>query len=84
MLEQIKSGLKRTINWNKYEPKVTIQERNRYLDLLINPSFKGVNRLFVLSFQNNNGRTNYTRYYLPLVEMKDYNVVVDGRSFNNI
>ena len=84
MLEQIKSGLKRTINWNKYEPKVTIQERNRYLDLLINPSFKGVNRLFVLSFQNNNGRTNYTRYYLPLVEMKDYNVVVDGRRFNNI
>ena len=84
MLEQIKSGLKRTINWNKYEPKVTIQERNRYLDLLINPSFKGVNRLFVLSFQNNNGRTNYTRFYLPLVEMKDYNVVVDGRSFNNI
>ena len=60
-------------NWNKYE--------NQYLDLLINPSFQGVNRAFVLSFGNNNGRTNYTRYYLPRVEIKDYNVVIDRRNF---
>ena len=50
LLQQLKSGFKRALNWNKYEPKVTVQEQNRYLDFLINPSFQGVNRLFVLSF----------------------------------
>ena len=49
------------------------------LDFLINPSFQGVNRLFVLSFED--GRTSYKRYYLPLVEMKDYNIVIDGQTF---
>ena len=80
LLEQLKSGFKRTINWNKYKPKVTIQEQNRYLDFLINPSFQGVNRIFVLSFENTSGRTIYTRYYLPLVEVKNYNVVIDERN----
>ena len=36
LFEQLKSGLRRTINWNKYQPKVTVQQKNRYLDLLIN------------------------------------------------
>ena len=47
LLEEFKSGFERTINWIKYEPKVTVQQQNRYLDLLINPSFQGVNRLLV-------------------------------------
>ena len=59
---------------------MTVEQQNRYLDFLINPSFQGVNRLFVLSFQNNGGRTSYTRYYLPLVEVKDYNAVINGRN----
>ena len=83
LLKELKLGFKRTINWNKYEPKVTVQEQNRYLDLLINPSFQGINRVFILSFGNNNGRTSYTRYYLPQVEIKDYNVVIDRRNFFN-
>ena len=58
-----------------------MQEQNRYLDLLINPSFQIVNRLFVSSFENNGGRTSCTRYYLPLVEIKHYNVVIDGGNF---
>ena len=50
--------------------------------MLINLSFQGINRLFVLLFENNGGRRgSYTRYYLPLVEIKDYNVVIDGRNF---
>ena len=56
LLEQLKSGFKRTINWNKYKPKVTSKQQKRYLDFLINPGFQGVNRLFVLSFKNNGGR----------------------------
>ena len=72
LLQQLKSVFKRTINWNKYQSKVTVQEQNRYLDFLIDPSFQGVNTLFVLSFENNGGRTSYTRYYLPLIKIKDY------------
>ena len=52
LLKQLESGFKRTINWNKYQLKVTEQVLNRYLDYLVYPSFQVVNRLFVLSFGN--------------------------------
>ena len=52
LLKQLESGFKRTINWNKYQLKVTEQVLNRYLDYLAYPSFQVVNRLFVLSFEN--------------------------------
>ena len=42
MIQQLKSGFKRTTNWNKYQSKVTIQVQNRYLDYLIDTSFQGV------------------------------------------
>ena len=48
LLEQLKSGFKRTINWNRYQSKVSPERENHYLDFLIDPSFQGVNRLFVL------------------------------------
>ena len=64
LLERSKSGFKRTINWNKYYPKVTAEQQNGYLGILINPRFEAVNRLFVLSFENNCGRTSYIRYHL--------------------
>ena len=80
LFEQLKSGFKRTINWNKYEPKVTVEQQNRYLDFLINPSFQGVNRLFVLVFENTSGRISNTRYYLQLLQINYYNVVIDGRN----
>ena len=51
LLQQLKSGFKRTTNWNKYESSINIFAQNRYLNYLINPSFQGVNRLFVLSFE---------------------------------
>ena len=46
LLEQLKSGFKTTINWNKYQTKVSIQIQSEYLDFLIDPSFQGVNRPF--------------------------------------
>ena len=52
LLEQFKSGFKRTINWNKYQPKVSPERKNQYSDFLIDLSFQGVNRLFVSSFEN--------------------------------
>ena len=75
MLEQLKKGLKRRINWNKYKTKATVQQENRYLDLLIIPNCLGENKLFVSSFEKNGGRIGFTRYYLPLAEIKNYNVV---------
>ena len=51
LLEQLKSGFERTFNWNKYQPKVSTERINQYLDFLNDPSFHGVNRLFVLPFQ---------------------------------
>ena len=80
LLKQLESGFKRTINWNKYLAKTTNQVQNRYLDFLIDPSFQGVNRLFVLSFKDDDGRQSHKQYYLPTVEIKDYNVMIDGRS----
>ena len=47
MQHYLKSGLKGTINWNKYPPKVSPERRNEYLDFLIDPSFQGANRVFV-------------------------------------
>ena len=81
LLKQLESGFKRTINWNKYLAKTTNQVQNRYLDFLIDPSFQGVNRLFVLSFKDDDGRQSHKQYYLPTVEIKDYNVIVHGRNF---
>ena len=83
LLQELKSGSKRIINWKKCELKVIVEQQNQYFDFLINPSFQGVNRFFVLSFENNGGRTSYTRYYLPLGEIKDYNVMIDGQHFCN-
>ena len=81
LLQQLKSGFKETISWNKYESSIKAFAQNRYLNYLINPSFQGVNRLFVLSFENENNRTSHSAYYLPKIEIKDYNVMIDGRNF---
>ena len=66
---------------NKYESCIKTFAQNRYLNYLINPIFQGVNRLFVLPFENENGRTSHTTYYLPKVEIKYYNVMIDGTNF---
>ena len=62
LLQQLKSGFKRTINWNKYESNIKTFAQNRYLNHLINPSFQGVNRLFVLSFENEDDKTSHSHF----------------------
>ena len=76
-----KSGFKCTINWNKYESKATMKTRNQYLVYLIHPTCQRVNRIFALSFENNALRTLNTRYILPTIEIKDYNLMIDRRNF---
>ena len=84
LLEQLKSGFKKTIKWNKYKSQITIQTQNNNLNYLIDSTFTNVNRLFVLSFTRNNAgdnRDSFSHYYVPNVEIKDFNVLIDGKSF---
>ena len=74
LLRQLKSGFKWTINWNEYWSKIMLR-------LLIDPSFQGVNRLFVLSYESIDHRTNYKWCILPTVEIKDYNVMIHTKNF---
>ena len=79
LLEELKSGFKITINWNKYQTKVSTERGNQYLDFLTDPGFQGVNRFTVLPFENEAQRTSYKRYQLPTREIKSYSVLIDGQ-----
>ena len=48
---------------------------------MVEPSFQGVNRLFVLAFENDTQRTSHSGYYLPNVEIKNYNLMINGENF---
>ena len=72
LLQQLKSGFKRTVNWNKYVSKPKLLDRNPNLNHLVEPSFNGFNRQFILAFQNGAKSTSHSGYYLPNVELKDY------------
>ena len=80
-LQQLKSGFKRIINWNKYLSKPELLVQNPNLNHLVEPSFQGVNRLFVLAFENDDDRTSDEKYYLPTVEIKGYNIMINGENF---
>ena len=73
LLEQLKSQCKRTIKLNKYRAEMTNQVKTNDLDYLIDLKFSKVNRLFVLSFENEGDRTS--KYYGPKIEVKDFNVL---------
>ena len=80
-LQQLKSGFKRVNNWNKYLSKPELLAQIPILNHLVESSFQGVNRLFVLAFENVDDRTSDDQYYLPTVEIKDYNIMINGENF---
>ena len=59
LLQKLISGFERTIDWNKYQSKVSIERQNQNLDYLIDLVFQGVIRLFVLPFKNNSDRAGH-------------------------
>ena len=67
-LQQLKSVFKRVISWNKYLSKSELLKRNENLNHLVEPSFQGVNRLFVLAFEGDPQRTTHDAYYLPILK----------------
>ena len=63
---------------------MTNRTNNNNLNYLIDPTFIKVNRLFLLSFENENNRTSFSQYYVPNAQIKDFKALIDGKSFFDI
>ena len=86
LLTNLKSGFTREIKWNKYRSQMSTEAANNNLNLLVDPTFTNVNRLFVLAYlidknNNNDYRKSFPQFYLPRVMMKDFNVIIDKLAF---
>ena len=81
LLTNLKSGFKKEIIWNKYRSQMTTEAINNNLNILIDPTFTNVKRLFVLAYQTADDRQSFSQFYLPNVMVKDYNVVIDKLAF---
>ena len=91
--ELLKNSFKRSVIWNEYKSKIQtvrtgdLAENIDTKRILLDPSYQGVNRLFVMGFdintvkRNSNDPESHQSYYLPRIEIKDYNVLIDGRNF---
>ena len=79
--KRLDSGFKREVNWNKYLSKPDLIRQDPNLNHLVGPEFQGINRLFALAFENDTQRTSAKGYYLPNVELTDYNVKIDRKNF---
>ena len=88
LAKQLSEGFKRSVYWNSYETKpAKVIEKGKNLYKLLNASFQGVKRLFVLAYFIVNGGNDEAgikdnkKYFLPRGEIKNYNVLIDGRNF---
>ena len=87
-IEQQNKGFQRSIYWNKYKTKEINEnaDANVFKYINLDPSFQGVNRLFVMAYNRANGqptRNGQQKYYLPRIHLEKYNVIIDGRNFYN-
>ena len=85
-IEQQNKGFQRSIYWNEYKTKQINENADANVVKYINldPSFQGVNRLFVMAYNRANGqptRNGQQKYYLPRIDLEKYNVIFDGRNF---
>ena len=85
-IEQQNKGFQRSIYWNEYKTKEINENADATVFKYINldPSFQGVNRLFVMTYNRANGqstRNGQRKYYLPRIDLEKYNVISDGRNF---
>ena len=81
LLTNLKSGFKREIIRNKYRSQMSTEAVKNNLNILLDPTFTNVNRLFVLTYQNADDRQSFAQFYLPNVMVKDYNVIIDKLAF---
>ena len=85
-IEQQNKGFQRSIYWNEYKTKEINEnaDTNVFKYINLDPSFQGVNRLFVMAYNRENGqptRNGQRKYYLPRIDLEEYNVIIDGRNF---
>ena len=85
LTKQLSEGFKRSVYWNKYK---VIQNKtynqNNYIRELLDPSYQGVKRLFVLAYDNTDNAVtadSHRRYFLPRKKIENYNIEIDGRNF---
>ena len=88
-IEQQTKGFQRSIYWNEYKTKELTENSDanlfKYINyIILDPSFQGVNRLFVMTYNRVGGqptRNEQRKYYLPRTSLNKYNVIIDGRTF---
>ena len=81
LLTNLKSGFKREIKLNKYRSQMSTEAINNNLNILIDPTFTNVNRLFVLAYEDDANRQSFSEFYLPKVMAKDFNIIIDKLAF---
>ena len=81
LLTNLKSRFTRKIEWNKYRSQMSTEAINNNLNILIDPTFTNVNRLFVLAYQAAANRQSFFTFYMPRVMVKDFNVIIDKLAF---
>ena len=84
LYEELKTGIHMDFEWARYRTQVINQSATNNLNFLIDPTFNNVNRLFVLAFPNEEDRSSFSKYYAPIVEIKDYNILIDLQPFYEI
>ena len=85
IIEQQNKGFQRSTYWKEYKTKEINEnaDANVFKYINLDPSFQGVNRLFVMACNRANGqptRNGQQKYYLPRIDLEKY-VIVDGRNF---
>ena len=83
-LENLKQGFKRKFSWNKYRSTIRTQPKNNNLDYMIDSTFRYIDTLFVPSFKNGDNdptRSSFENHYIPLVEIKNFNALIDRKLF---
>ena len=79
--QQLKSGFNRLINWNEYLLKTELLAQNSSLNHLVEPSFQGINCIFILAYEGEAQRTSSKGHYIPNVELRDYNIMINEENF---
>ena len=89
LTKQLNEGFNRSAYWNEYKSKIEskIADNNNFTRIPLDASFQGINRLFLLAFNDANNdanrvqRDSHRKYFLPRVNITNYNVLVDSRNF---
>ena len=89
LTKQLSKGFKRSVYWNEYKSKIETKtaDNDNVARFPLDVSFQGANRLFVLAFDNTNNGDNkvesdsHRKYFLPRVDITNYNMLIDGRNF---